>query len=217
VPGNHDLPLWNALARFFTPWRAWTRGLALPLEPSAETAGLRVAGMNTADPFAWERGRIRIASLDRACALLSTARPGQLRVVALHHPLAMPPGTGKTAMVGAAEAGEALADAGADILLCGHLHQWAAGPQTLREGGRAMLCIQGGTTLSTRLRGEENDFNLIEHAAGTVTVTRYASAAGRRQFTPVSTARFRQENPARGWAPLPPANPDIRPPAGKTL
>ncbi len=152
------------------PWRAWTRGLALPLEPSADTVGLRVAGMNTADPFAWERGRIRLASLDHASARQSTARPGQLRVVALLHPLAIPPGSGKAAR--AAEAGEALAEAGADILLCGHLHQWAAGPRTLREGGRTMLCIRGGTTLSTRLRGEENDFNLIEHRAGTVTVTR---------------------------------------------
>lgn len=219
VPGNHDLPLWNPLARFLRPRAAWRRGLALPVEPMVEIAGLRVIGLDTADPWAHERGRIREAALDRACTRLSAARPGQLCIVAMHHPLVQPPETGKAPMVGAAEASEALAGAGADVILCGHLHQWAASPHALREGGRAMLCIQGGTTLSTRLRGEENDFNLVEHHRGEIAVTRYRSPShcpshspshcpgGSQTFTPDRTTRFRQAERARGWERLPAAPP----------
>lgn len=205
IPGNHDMPLYNLAARIFCPFRVFRRSVARDLEPMLETPRLRVIGMNTADPWVWQRGLVREASLDLACTRLSQALPGQLRVVAMHHPLHQPPETGKAPMAGAALAAQALAEAGADVILCGHLHQWAAAPYALREGGRTMLAVQAGTALSTRLRGEENDFNLIDFDGGRVTVTRFTSPGQSPGFAAAGTTVFSQPDLARGWrAHLPP-------------
>ena len=199
VPGNHDMPLWNAAARLVRPFARWRRGISAELEPMLDLPGLRLIGLNSADPLAWERGVIRPAALARTCERLRAAMPGQLRVVALHHPLHLPAASGKAPMRGAEDAAMALAEAGADVILCGHLHQWAAAPHAFREDGRAMLAVQAGTTLSTRLRGEENDLNLITHASGRVTVTRYAARGTATEFTPDPPVSFDQSSQPLGW------------------
>ena len=199
VPGNHDLPLLNPLARLVWPLAGWRRYIGEATEPTLSRPGLVLIGMDTADPFAWQRGRVRRGSLTRACAALRAAPPEALRVVAMHHPLHMPAGSGKVAMWGARRATESLAAAGADVILCGHLHAWAAAPHALREGGRRILCVQAGTTLSTRLRGEENDFNVIDHESGHLRVTRHVSAGDSLSFRAADVTRFRQADPALGW------------------
>ncbi|WP_225029527.1 metallophosphoesterase family protein [Xinfangfangia pollutisoli] len=211
IPGNHDMPLWNPFLRLFAPFSRWRHFIAPGLEPMAETETLRVIGLNSADPYAWERGRIRPGALARLSKRLRAARPGQLRVVALHHPLIQPPQSGKAPMPGVEEATQTLAEAGADLVLCGHLHAWAAAPYAVRNEGRAILCVQSGTTLSTRLRGGANDLNLIDwHSGqdggqdgGQVVITRMAAPGAALRFTPAETSSFHQPEPLRGWRPLP--------------
>lgn len=199
VPGNHDVPLYNPVSRMLWPFRSYRRAVAADLHPLAETADLRLVGMNTTDPWAWQRGLIRPADLRQATARLRAARPGQLRVVMMHHPLTQPPETGKAPMKGARAAAEALAEAGADVILSGHLHQWAADPFALRKGGRLMLCVQAGSTLSTRLRGEENDFNVIDHEEGQVSVHRHFARDGAAGFVAGKVTRFHQQDHRAGW------------------
>jgi predicted phosphodiesterase len=200
VPGNHDMPLWNPLARLFWPFAAWRRFIGDVLEPVVETPVLLVLGLNTADPHAWERGRLPGDAMARLLARLGRARAGQLRVVAMHHPLHLPPQSHKTPTPGAGAAALTLAEAGADVILCGHLHAWAAAPYRLRTEGRNMLCVTAGTTLSTRLRGGENDLNLIDWDGQTVTVTRLVAAGLSLDFVPREVSRYTQPDPARGWS-----------------
>ncbi len=201
VPGNHDVPLYNPLARLFWPFRAYRTAISNNLEPVFHSPDLAVIGVNTTDPTVWQRGLIAADTLARACARLQACAPGQLRVVVLHHPLTQPADLGKTPMKGAGEAAEAFAEAGADVVLSGHLHQWAADPFALRKGGRLMLCVQAGTTLSTRLRGQENDANVIDHDQGRVTVTRYVATDALPVFHPAPGASFHQQD--QGWQSLP--------------
>ncbi|MGL4320573.1 MAG: metallophosphoesterase family protein, partial [Paracoccaceae bacterium] len=63
VPGNHDVPLYNPIARLFWPFRSYARAVGKDLQPMAETADLRLIGMNTTDPYVWQRGLIRTDAL----------------------------------------------------------------------------------------------------------------------------------------------------------
>jgi hypothetical protein len=99
-------------------------------------------------------------------------------------------------------AAEALAAAGADLVLTGHLHSWGAAAEVLREPRRAMLLVMAGTGLSTRQRGEENDFNVIETPDGPgggvrLRVTRWAATVAGDGFAPVRSDEFVEGD--SGW------------------
>ncbi len=197
VPGNHDMPLYNLVARMLAPFGRWRRWVG-ELAPVCRGAGFLILGMNTADPFAHERGRVRPAELTRVCDALRATGRDRLRVVVMHHPLAVPPGVDKEPMRGAEGAAEALIAAGVDLVLAGHLHSWGADPFAARGSGRAALFVQAGTGLSTRLRGEPNDFNLIEAQDDRIAVTRYHVGAAGTVFEAEARAEFVRGD--AGWA-----------------
>ncbi|MBD3785688.1 MAG: metallophosphoesterase [Sphingomonadales bacterium] len=167
VPGNHDIPLDRPLLRVLRPFGAYRRAICRDLAPGVDLPGLSVLGFNTATPRHWQAGRIAPA---RFLALLARVRAakarGQVVAVVVHHPFSQPPGTLKRPMEGAAAALEALAAAGTDLILSGHLHRWAVVGLDAPEGGARLLQVQAGTTLSTRERGAPNDFALIEVTPG---------------------------------------------------
>jgi 3',5'-cyclic AMP phosphodiesterase CpdA len=190
VPGNHDVPLWNLPARHLRPFEGYRRHVAHDLAPRWRDAAVAVAGLNTVDPCAWEAGRFR----QRDAGLLSEAfadAGDRLRVVAMHHPPIHPPDVRKRLMRGAGEALAGLAAAGADVVLCGHLHAWATAPITARKGGRELLMVQAGTALSTRRRGEANDFNLLTVDGTELAVERWAHESD-GAFRCGETHRFRR-------------------------
>ncbi len=197
VPGNHDIPLYNLPARLVRPFAAYRRHVSGALEPEFQDGVVDVAGVNTVNPFVWQTGRFTAATARRVCGRF--ARAGErLRIVVMHHPLTHGPQVTKKLMRGAPEALAALAECGADVVLCGHLHAWAAAPMTAREGGREVLLVQAGTTLSTRLRGGENDFNLLTVEGPALSIARFA-AGDDGVFAPAATHRFRREGAA--WRP----------------
>jgi hypothetical protein len=153
-------------------------------------------GINTVDPTAWQRGRIGNRATLRASAALAAAGEAT-RIVVVHHPFEHLPGEPKELMKHAARGIDALTRAGADIVLSGHLHSWRAEPAALRIGGARTLQIQAGTGLSTRLRGEENDFNLLTIEPGAVLVERFIARADAGGFERGGAARFIRA--AEGW------------------
>jgi 3',5'-cyclic AMP phosphodiesterase CpdA len=190
VPGNHDVPLWNLAGRLLRPFDGYRRHIAPDLAPRWRDASVTVAGLNTVDPLAWEAGRFRPDDAGRLAEAFAEAGD-RLRVVAMHHPPIHPPEVRKPLMRGAAEALAALAAAGADVVLCGHLHAWATAPITARDGGREVLMVQAGTTLSTRRRGEANDFNLLTVDGADLVVDRWEHD-GQGAFHCAEAHRFRR-------------------------
>jgi 3',5'-cyclic AMP phosphodiesterase CpdA len=189
VPGNHDIPLDNLPVRFFRPWGRYRRWISDDLEPEYRDEGMIVLGVNTVDRFAWQRGWFT----RRALARVRRGFEGQgsrIRIVVAHHPVEHGSDERKQPMRGAEDAIEALSDCRADVILSGHLHSWRAEPFAHREGRSAVLQVHAGTGLSTRLRGEENDFNLLELSEGVIDVTRHAAGEGVSDFTPLATRRF---------------------------
>lgn len=198
VPGNHDTPLDNLAVRLLDPWIRWRRHIGPELEPELRLGELAVVGVNTADPLSWQRGRIRRRAVTRACRTLSheTAR---MRVVVLHHPFVHQETESKAVMRGAAAALARLASCGADVALSGHLHSWRAEAWLGKQGAAAgVLLVEAGTGLSTRLRDEPNDFNLLSLEPGRCDVERWAARPDGASFERLSRTRFRRE--AGAWA-----------------
>jgi 3',5'-cyclic AMP phosphodiesterase CpdA len=124
VPGNHDLPY--TPARFVRPWAEFER-IWETTEPTASSAGLHVVGLNSARPFRHQGGALSRAQLDRASERLRAAAEGALRVAVLHHHLIGAPwrAARKRPVSRRNRVLRALVDAGADLILAGHVHQTA--------------------------------------------------------------------------------------------
>ena len=125
IPGNHDIP-YRFPARFTAPWREFERVWATT-QPAFSLEGLLVVGLNSVRPWRHQSGRIRPQQLERAATLLRAAGPDDLRVVALHHHLVGAPWRAKRKKPVARRNAvlAALVDAGADLILAGHIHQAA--------------------------------------------------------------------------------------------
>jgi 3',5'-cyclic AMP phosphodiesterase CpdA len=173
VPGNHDIPLYNLFLRLFRPWHRFRRWFGLDLSPVWQNAQVIVAGFNSSDPMRHQKGVFHAAAL----AALEPRLQGTqaFRIVVTHHPPAHAAGADKALPRFGAEAVRRLAQAKTDVILSGHLHKWYASPLPVVKGVRGMLQVQAGTALSSRLRGEPNDFNLITLTGDTIGVTRYAA------------------------------------------
>lgn len=189
VPGNHDVPLYNLPMRMLHPYRNYRRIISRQLEPEFHDAELAVVAVNTTDPNAHQRGRTTKRAIARACRRLGP-EDGRMRLVVVHHPFLHLPGEPKAPMKGAEAGIEALSAAGVDVVFSGHLHTWRVEPVATRIAGARTLQVQAGTGLSSRLRGEENDFNLLTLEPGRVTIERYAAEAGGRGFVHATTRDY---------------------------
>lgn len=200
IPGNHDVPLDNIPVRLLSPWSRYRQWIADDLNPGFEDEEITVAGVNTVNPMEWQRGRIGDRAIARICSAFRERDGRRVRIVAAHHPFAQVREERKALMRGAAAAIAALADCGADVILTGHLHAWRAAAHPIEDDrSRAILMVQAGTGLSTRVRGADNDFNLLRIEPGEILVERFTAPAGAADFTRVQSARFRRA--PGGWRP----------------
>jgi 3',5'-cyclic AMP phosphodiesterase CpdA len=124
VPGNHDLPY--TPARFVRPWAEFER-IWQTTEPTASLPGLHVIGLNSARPFRHQGGALSGTQLAHAAERLATAEAGALRVAVLHHHLIGAPwrAARKRPVSRRNRVLRALVEAGADLILAGHIHQAA--------------------------------------------------------------------------------------------
>ena len=193
VPGNHDIPLFNVAARFFTPLVKYRRYMTANLAPEYVDDEIAVLGMNTARSLTIKDGRVNREQVGRLRQRFNALPDGLTHVVVTHHPFDLPEHFDQDDLVDRAPmAMEAFADCGVDLLLAGHLHSSHAGnsSQRYKIGGYAALVVQAGTATSTRKRGEDNSFNAIRVERGRLTVERYAWQDGPASFELVSTEVF---------------------------
>ncbi|TPE50431.1 metallophosphoesterase family protein [Amaricoccus solimangrovi] len=198
VPGNHDVPLDRPVSRLLRPWRRYREAFGRDLEPVWSDDEMTLVGVNSVNPFVWQRGWVARRALSRVRRVLARTPPDRARVIVMHHPLEHLPDERKALTRGAERAVDALAAAGADVVLSGHLHSWRAEPFAHREGRAGLVQVQAGTGLSNRLRGEENDFNLLSFSPDELIVDRYVAPEGAAVFRPAARARFRSG--VGGWA-----------------
>ena len=199
VPGNHDVPLWNAAARFLTPLTRYRRYISPELEPEHEDEEMIVLGVNTARSLTWGEGRINARQVERIVTRLKGAPPSLIRVIVTHHPFDLPPGVQEARLLGRARMAMArLAEAQADLFLSGHLHVSHASHSAARYRieGHSALIVQAGT-VSLRGRGEQPSFNVLRIHRPEIHLARLAWDAAGGGFVETAVGRYRHTG--SGW------------------
>ncbi|MET0334168.1 MAG: metallophosphoesterase family protein [Rhizobacter sp.] len=214
IPGNHDIPLFNIAARLFWPYRNFLNEFE-SLTAEHESSRLLVIALNTTRPSRHKNGVLSPKQIAETTERLRQARPGQLRVVVMHQPIAVEREQDEHDRIRGPvqEAVERWAEAGADLVLGGHIHLPYVLP-LFRPGvplKRRLWAVQAGTAVSARVReGIPNSVNIIRWGGvlplGRCLIERWdylaeAKAFGRARVTAVDT----------GWLP-PPAPPMSVPP-----
>ena len=124
VPGNHDIP-YTFPARFTRSFDEFERHWETA-EPTYSSTTLHVIGLNSVRPWRHQSGGLRTPKLAEAEERLRRAGPTAFRIVVLHHHLIGAPWRSRKKPV--ARRNHVLAglvEAGADLILAGHIHQAA--------------------------------------------------------------------------------------------
>lgn len=201
VPGNHDVPLYNILARWLAPLARYRRYISADLEPCWFDDEIAVIGINTARANTFKDGRINARQIAQSGARLESGASGATRIVVTHHPFDLPESVGEASLVGGARSAIAgFARSRVDLVLSGHLHGSSAGNSQARYGAgeSALLLVQAGTATSTRRRGEVNSFNLLRIEGDEIGVDCMAWDEARQGFALSLAHRFRRSD--RVWS-----------------
>jgi len=166
IPGNHDISLFNPFARLFWPYANYLRCFGPELETEIDLPDLLLLALNTTRPWRHIDGELSLQQIEQVAQRLNKASPRQLRIVVTHQPVAVSRVQDKHNLLHRHnQAINRWADAGADLILGGHIHLPFV--QALHESHsgltRPMWAVQAGTALSTRIRHKtENSVNLIK-------------------------------------------------------
>lgn len=203
VPGNHDIPLENVLARIFRPYAGYRRVFGDALETRISRPDLLVIGVNTTRPWRHIDGEISQAQIDRVSQALAVAAPGQLRIVVVHQPVAVTqPADEHDRVHGREAATRAWVAAGADLIMGGHIHLPYVTALGERFAGlpRRAWCVQAGTAMSYRVRPDApNSINIVryglEGSPCTCVVEQWDHVGERARFDKVDEHVLRLDRP----------------------
>lgn len=196
VMGNHDVPQYNQIARYLWPTARYRKYISPILNPVWSCEDTVVVGMNTARSFTIQGGKLSLEQIAWMEQTLKSYPEQVCKVVVMHHHVLAPPGDrAKKAIVNADLAIAAMDRAGAELVLCGHIHTSFTG-NTLEASANlksGTIIAQSGTATSTRgrrwMRGK-NAFNIIEIEEQVIRISQRMYLNEVRRFVPVSEHVF---------------------------
>ena len=193
VPGNHDVP-YTLPARVTRPWELFDAVFGTT-EPVLRTGNAVACGLNSARPWRHQGGRLQAESIDGVAPVFAAAPPHALRIVACHHHLAGAPwrASRKFPLKHRDAAMQALAAAGAELVVGGHIHQSTAVERHAFDAGdegRTALVLSTapgfGRPRPHRL-GEANGLHVIRWTSDEIEVETRIWRRG--VFAPTATMR----------------------------
>jgi 3',5'-cyclic AMP phosphodiesterase CpdA len=168
--GNHDLPYFNLIERFFDPYRKF-RGMESVVERELNLPQIAIVPLKTAvrmqPRLNWSKGWVSRRALEKCLAAIDALPPSRQVLVTVHHPL-VEVGTRGTALThGGTRALAELARRNVAAVLSGHVHD----PFDLvRQTANGPVRMIGAGTLSQRIRSTPQSFNELRFADGVLTV-----------------------------------------------
>ena len=201
VPGNHDVPMHNPVARFLFPLRGYRRHISEDPEPFYLDDEIAVLGLNSSRSFTIQDGRLNDRQISCLREVFGELNPDIVKILVCHHPFELPTDDkGHRKVGGAAQVLSAMAECRADIVLTGHLHTTFSACTTLSDKGArwAVLLVQAGTATSTRLRGQEASFNVVRIRQSSIELTPHVWDSQAHEFMPTPSIAFARG--ALGWS-----------------
>ena len=179
TPGNHDTPYWNLLMRALNPFGRYRRYIGRAGAAAFDAPGLSARALNSARGAQprpnWSKGALNMNDLRR----IDWGPAGALKLFTCHHPLIDIAGAPVSGGVHCGpEATAALASAGVELILTGHVHNPFALALPTPGAGPACYALGAGT-LSLRTRGTPPSFSTIVAEADAFTVTALGWVGGR--------------------------------------
>ena len=168
--GNHDMPYFNPIERFFTPYKRF-HGMEEVVEKEIDLPGIAIVPLKTAVRaqwrFNWSKGWVTDAALKKTLAAIDALPKGTKALVTVHHPL-REVGTEGTALTkNGNKALAELAKRDIEAVLSGHVHDAFDLTQETVHGPVRMI---GAGTLSKRTRSTPPSFNELRFSGGKLEV-----------------------------------------------
>lgn len=191
LPGNHDIALFNLWSRVVRPYARYSAAFGADLAPVFASHDLLVIGVNTSRAWRHKDGEVSRAQIDSVAQQLRRATPEQLRVVVVHQPIdVMRAEDLPNRLHNHTAAQQAWAEAGADVVMGGHIHL----PYVMPLPGlvRPLWAVQAGTSVSSRVRsGVPNSVNVLRWSPATACVVeQWDFSVGVSAFVCAATTRL---------------------------
>lgn len=196
IPGNHDVPHLNLLARVFDPFERYRVHIDKELEPVYHSPQVVLAAVNTVRSVRFHQGRLDESQLDSLEHVFGDVAPTACRVLVTHHALVGPPGGRiKQPMPNRLRILRRLEDLGVNLVLSGHVHEAFCGSSRdfCYDGGRGVVLCQAGLGAERPRPGwtwETNTFNCVVIEDDSMTVGVYAYDPRGRRFELTGEHRF---------------------------
>lgn len=157
--GNHDLPYFNPIERFFNPYKR-IRAISDKVEREIDLPGLAIIPLKTVRRWQprlnWSKGWVTNAALDRCLTALDALPQGTQALVTVHHPLREVGTQGTALTMHGQKALNELAQRPVLAVLSGHVHDAF---DIMEETVHGKVRMIGAGTLSQRVRSTPPSFN----------------------------------------------------------
>lgn len=157
--GNHDMPYFNLIERFFAPYRRFNAIQGL-IEREIDLPGIAIVPLKTAvraqPRLNWSKGWVSRSALRKCLAAIDALPAGTQALVAVHHPLREVGTKGTALTANGTKALRELARRPVLAVLSGHVHDPF---DIMEETANGAVRMIGAGTLSQRIRSTPQSFN----------------------------------------------------------
>lgn len=164
IPGNHDVPPLNLYERFTQPYKKYKTHICDNLMPSYRDDLIDLIGINSArralPHWNWANGAVSYKQREALKEFFQSTTHNKWRICTMHHPIHkiadMPI---DVTVFGRKRTLQCFHDLQVDLVLTGHVHHAAF--DMIGDEQHKTAFISASTALSSRKRGHENGFNII--------------------------------------------------------